>query len=474
MKVHIRNIVIIGSIVLICLTVAITFAYMTGTDTNAPTYPTIDNAASVYENAVNTLKHTDNISLQITYKKETLLENEYITEQSVQTISYQDRNSNTIKAKTAEKLTIGTHTADIEEVFYKNQLYLNINGCLFRGNMATDAYLSRYTPAAPLSAALYNSVTGEDTGSGYNIYFSAPKQLEAWTAIDGAILRQANGTTHINAEGLLTRSIYTASYNVDEINFRISVTVEIDYNNIAPIQVPEQNNAYVELTSPDAPRILEVACGYLLDANGILATCNDEIICEAFGDRRNQKVTLRTNLDTAWSAQVDTEVELINSSKAGSGSSYTQQEIFKENTYSISIDGAHAIPNDHIDINAMRSYCRDLLVGTIILPQYITGAVITETENTYLIEFTGNDTFAQVIDAEACISLYQDGNVLKSTSQGYSVNTMNCSLEISKDTGLPLRSGLYYQGIYTIDELPYPLTYQTDHEYILLNEEAGA
>jgi len=210
-----------------------------------------------------------------------------------------------------------------------------------------------------------------------------------------------------------------------------------------------------------------------LDAGDIQAVCQDSIFCEAFGDKRNQTITLKSIQNTAWSAQVDTTVEIINSSKAGTTTNYTQKEIFEDNAYSISVDGGDPTVNKDIDVNTMRNYCQDLLVSTILLPDYITGATITESEDVYTIELTGNDTFAQLIDAEACATLYNNAQVLSSIAQSYTVEKMQCYLTISKSTGLPISSGLDYLGVHTIESFPYRLQFHADHNYILLNQEAG-
>lgn len=471
MKEHSRKITIFAGIALLLL-VAITVLVTTSdSDSPDPTYPTIENGSVIYENAVDILNSTDNLSVRISYKKETLLGNEFLTEQSAQQVRYQGLVNGPLQASATETLIIGNQTVELSEIFVENQLFLTVDGCQFYGDMDAETYLTRYTPAQPLNADNYNTVTGKDTGNGYTISFSDPKTIESWVLSDETAVHQSTGTAHINAEGQLTKSVYTASYTVNNLDIRISVTVEIDYADTDPISLPDNHGEYIKLESPDAPRILEKACGYLLDATGVQGTCNDSIFCEAFGDQRNQTVVLNTAQDTTWTAQVDTTVEIINSSKAGTATNYTQREIFQNNTYSISVDNGPESINKDIDINKMRSYCSDLLVGTIMLPQYITGASITENEDTVTIELTGNDVFARLIDAEACTTLYQDANILGATAQSYTVDTMRCYLTVDKQTGLPIGSGLDYRGIYTIEQFPYRMELQSDHQYTLMHEK---
>lgn len=474
MKEHRRSIAIIGSVMLLLFAVVIFLVATTLSDAPDPTYPTIENASVIYEDAIDILNSSDNISLRISYKKETLLGDEFLTEQSVQNITYQGLVSDSLKASATEKLMVGNHTVELSEIFTEGNLYLTIDDCQFFGDMDSKSYLSRYSPAQLLHTELYKTITGENTGNGYTIFFSDPLNIESWASTNTTQLRQSSGTAYIDASGQLTKSVYTVSYTVDNLHIRLSATVEIIYDNTAPISVPSNTETYIKLTSPDAPRMMEKACGYLLDATDVQGTCIDTIYCEAFGDTRKQTVTLKTAQNTAWSAQVDTSVEIINSSKAGTSTNYTQQEIFKDNTYTISVDSAPKTINKDIDINAMRSYCQDLLVGTILLPQHIANASVSESEDMYIIELTGNDSFAKIIDAEACATLYQNPHILSETAQSYEVDTMRCYLTIDKNTGLPIGSGLDYKGSYTIEQFPYLIAYQSDHQYTILTEEAGA
>lgn len=474
MKKRFRINAVLCCALLIVLSILTVLLCRSCTDSEAPTYPTIDNAPALYDTAVNVINSAKDLSLQISYKKETLIGNEFITEQSKQHITYEELNTDLMRAYTEETLMVGDQTINITEVYSKDKIYLTVDGCQFQGAMDAEAFIIRHIPAQLLNAELYDTISGIDTDNGYMLTFSDATALESWVQANGASYKQANCTAYISTDGYLTKSIYTVSYAVADINVRLSATVEISYDNASPVQLPENVDNYIELECPDAPRILEKACGYLLDASSINAVCKDSIYCEAFGDQRNQTVTLRTSQDNSWSAQIDTQVELINNSKSGSATTYTQKELFADNVYSISVDNAPPTISDDIDISAMRSYCRDLLVGTIILPQYITGATITEEDNFYTIHFTGNETFAILIDAEACSILYKDDGILRNTAQSYTTTTMNCFLKIDKTTGLPVSSGFDYQGLYSIENLPYQLLYQSDYQYALLNNEPGA
>ena len=236
------------------------------------------------------------------------------------------------------------------------------------------------------------------------------------------------------------------------------------------ITLPDNLESYTPITYLDGPRELEIACGQLLTANCATAAYTDTISCEAFGDIRRQSIDVKTCSADAWTAQVDTKVSLENSGKQGAAVTTQKSEIFENNTYIARVDGGAPVTGD-IRAKDMQSYCQDILVATIMLPDHITDAKVTQTDNAYHLEYTGNADFAKMLSDEACATLYQKADTLTMIAQSYNTDGVSCYLTVDKVTGLPTASGFSYDGTYIISELPYKLSYQADQSYYLLTEE---
>ena len=472
MKKQLRMAAVIGGAILLLTVVVVSILSNSPPSDGNSTYPTVADADLLYNNAADIVKTAQNISLEISQTKEIIADSENFKEQSLQSVRYEALGTDRMRGAVEETISIGSHDIKISEIYADSTGYFTVAGSSFRGSISPEAYQKRYAPAVPLSAELYGSITGVDAGDTTIITFTQSTDIEPWIAEAGAQSICADGTAYINKSGQLTKSVYSVQYALEGTNIRYTVTVEIDYADPAPIQIPENAASYTQIAYLDGPRMLEKACGYLLEATSITANYSDRISCEAFGDERTQTITLNMTDTADWSAQMDTELTLMNSSKAGVVSTLLQTEYFIDNTYTITVNGGEPTPNTDIDAAAMREYCQDLLVGTIMLPKYITDANITETEHAYHIAFSASEEFAQILRAEACTTLYQSSDILTQQSQSYTTDTISCYLTLDKTTGLPTASGFQYLGTYTLDALPYRLQYQADQHYAPLGDTA--
>lgn len=473
MKDRSRNFLIIsGIIALIALSIVVVIITKSCASAGDRPYPTIDNSAELYESACSTASNLTDFTVQISTEKVFSPESKQITERSTQTISFSAFNTENMRAITDETLSYNNHNVEISEIYADSTVYTTINGSRFQGNILYDAYILRYAPLLPINSELYSAISGVDTGDSYLISFSGATSLESWADHQAYKLIDASASVRILKDGTIKESKYIASYSVNGMTVQNTVTVEITDTESVQIQPPENPSDYTVLTSLDAPRMLEKACGYLSDAKSIDSHYKDRILCEAFGDQRNQDIQLKASNNGDWSAEIITNIDIVNSSKAGVTSSLTQTEKFHNNKYSITIDNVPQDTNSDITLGDMQRYCRDLLVGTVMLPQYITDATINDADDTLTITLTGNSNFAKLLDAEACATLYKDDSVLTDLMQSYTINTIECYLKINKLTGLPIASGFKYQGTYVINDLPYSLEFFADQEY-LLAKEAG-
>ena len=104
-----------------------------------------------------------------------------------------------------------------------------------------------------------------------------------------------------------------------------------------------------------------------------------------------------------------------------------------------------------------------------MLPEYISGTDLTETDTRFSIEFRANEAFAQLLAQEACATLYQNPDILTNMAQTFTTDRITCYLHVDKATGFPVASGFHYEGTYIVSALPYKLVFKADQNYAIEN-----
>lgn len=460
-----------AAVVLALVTIVFLPSHSSNQSANDTTAPLAD-ATALYQNATDRLLGADALELTVSQTKETVIGSEAFIEKSEQRITYSALNTDQPAGMLTEAVTIGTHDVSIQELFIDGVGYFTVAGAHFQGNITFQEYQGRYLPAVPFCTDLYRSITVVNDGDTAVITLTNATGIEDWCNPGGVQFVSAEGTAYLDSTGSLTKYQYKASYSHNNIFVRFDATVQINTSPSSVITPPTDTSAYKKIDNLDGPRMLEKACGHLLKAGSVTAKYTDTISCQAFGDHRTQSVTLNLVDTTQFLAKIDTTLAISNSGKLGPERKIRQTERFTDGVYQITTDSSTPTGNTDIDTEAMRQYSRDLLIGTIALPQYITGVNVSESEDNYRIDFTANEEFAKNISQQACKTLYQDELILSKQSQEYKTNAISCYLTIHKETGLPVASGFQYKGTYTIDALPYQLIYQADQQYDLITDHA--
>ncbi len=456
-------------IALVALVIAV-FGIVENLDTTDESYLSLSDAAALYDHAVATATAQESINATVSYVKETTIEGEVFRENAQQQLVYQNLGSNQFRGLVTESLTAGTHTVEITELYVDGQCYLTIADVPFRCQLNPEDYRARYTPIVPIDPTIYSTVTGIERNSEKIITFQDATAPESWVIPEGYTLQNAEGTAYLDAENQLKKSVYTVTYTTGHAFVKLSVSVELQPASSQSIQVPTDTKAYTPLTYLDGPRMLEIASGHLMDCGNIRANYLEKIHCQLFGDLRTTKISLDTNHINGWFAQVNTTVTMENTGKTGAISTKQQTEIFENNSYYVRVDHTDSAENQEVSKDAMRSYCQDILVNTVILPEHISEASVTETPSTLEIQFHTTADFAELLKSEALTALYQNPTILQ--DKEYQTQSVLCYLHVDKATLLPLASGFQLTGNYEVDNLQYPLTYSTEQTYQLFKTES--
>lgn len=340
-------------------------------------------------------------------------------------------------------------------------LYVDLNGSRFCGEVSEDF---SYPPELLLTAQNYSQISGIKRSEEITMEFAEPSAAEPWALPEGAILQAACGNLKALKDGTLLENSYQITYTLGQKEVTQTVTAKPSQsaeNDLASFD----SSGYLRIENIEAPILLERMSGYLLQSPKTGASYREYIYCQTFGDQRTRDMHLEMNNADPFYAELTTNAALLNSSRGESSSSVLQTETFQNGTYTRQGSGTDPITDETITEDRFRKHCNDILVGTILLPQFITSTTKEEDDSSITYHFTPNQELAGLLCDEASQNLYQDPTVLSSLASNSATEVLSAYLQIDKATGLPLSSGIHYKGIYTITELPYRLEYTTDQTY---------
>lgn len=445
-----------------------------GQETTAPetdTYtvePTPIAGDTLYRQAANRASALQNLTLTITTQKTTVVGGESFSEERSQTLAYSGLGTGDFAATMEGTVTIGSQTIAVSELFSKKNVYFTVNDVCISGQMTAGEFCNRYAPVVPLDASLYGSILAEPDDSGMRLSFTEPKGAESWVIPEEAALISANGSALLDTSGTLLQSTYDITYSYGPAVIRQTVTVDLHTDTPPQISAPSDPSNYIPLAYPDAPMMLEIANGYLLQAASVSAVATDTIVSQAGGIGRTQVV--RLNMYGSGAEQmsdVDTSVSLVDYGRKEETTTYHQTEHFQNDQYTIRVDGGDAAAVSTVTAPLMRNYCQTLLVGSILLSECVERAKMSELDSIYLLELTAGEDMAQMLCRSACQTLFGNENFLTDLSSDYATDRLECYLAIDKYTGFPTAAGISYSGTHIIDETPYLLTAQQDQSYTL-------
>lgn len=433
--------------------------------------PTIADAENIFTSAASQFDPTLDHILRISRTTEMTVDGSVFLEVSERTVRYDLRSSDQMHIQLQETISSGAHSISVSELYTDGTVYLTVNDTPFVSTCSAEVYKETLTPAVILTPALYSDISGFDNGSNYTINFSEPAGAEKWLSGEIVTLLDARGVATVDYDGHLASSMYTAAYQQNGIHYRTTAHVYIAQVDVA-VALPEDTSAYTPISYWAGPKTLERACGFLIQADRISSSYTDSIYFQAIGDHRTQSITLHAYNDSNWSMSMTTDVSLKNNTKQDQEITYTKNELFHDNQYSVSSNGDGPSANTGINVDTVYNYFQDQLVSTIILPKDISAADVTESENTLRILFTGTEAFGNFLTESACQILYQNPNLLADTGANITTKRLQCYLDIDRSSGLPIASGIEFTGSYKTEGLPYQLEYSAAQSYYIPSDAA--
>lgn len=452
-------------IVAIAILAAVSVSYLVLRQ-SSNTAKTLENPVDFYNKSCSKIRTAEQLELSALILTKSNVNGCEFTESNEQTFRASSLDSEKMKAQRTQTIVSGNHKTELTETYLGGNAYIMLSGCLFSGPCEAQDFLQQTPPPVLLDSANYSHIQGTIQGNHAVISFSGAKQIESWLPIENAKLVDAQGTASI-VDSKLIKCDYSITYRVADALVTKQYTVHIADTVAHAIATNVDIDNYTKISSPYAPLALEIAAGYLSQAPAVSAKYEEFILCEAFGDTREKNVNIYLSQQDAWCAKLITSVCLSNTSQTDKAVEMRQTETYINGKHLVSQNGSDPKEDATTTEAALRTYCNELLLGTIILPQHITCVEITQTPSAYRIVYNVNDEFVRNVSHYACNTLYNDASILERIANDEEGAIANCYLEVSKDTLLPLASGVQYTNSYTINGLRYPLIYEARHQYTL-------
>lgn len=463
---------LIAAAVLVAVAAAAACIIAPQSSDEAPTEPAtteaqsmiLSDAASVYLQASDEFSDRQNASITVTSTVNMTVAGTTFTEETQQTIHYQWRGTNGTRASVLGSVRIGDYRFDTAHYYAGGIAYLILNETAFCSTMTAAQFQGCYIPAVTIDPSHYGSITGIDTGEFTSIIFHQANAPEAWAAGSDTRLISANASAILDADRRLTESTYEITCMRGDAVIRQRLHMQILPTEQAP-QLPSLTDS-IPVESLDGLTALERACGYLLQAEAVRSSSTETIFCEAFGDDRKQTVTMHMNgPDAEFTAGITTEVSLYNSSRGGDVTNISRDLQFSSGMATLSENDIPPVERADITVDVMKKHCRNMLINTILLPDFICAATVSETDETYIYHFEANNQMSELMCENICTILYQTPELLDAMASERTNLVMNGSLTLDKHTGLPLSSGIGYESTHTIENFPYALQYETEQTY---------
>lgn len=448
----------------ICFLVGTVLSLLAGNDDTTNKIVYIENPAELYDKAAKVLESGD-LQLTVTVNTKITIDRTTYNESRKQVVRFDRSEPKDHRYCMQEELTMGTHRVVYENYYIDNNYYQVISGVplqIVTNETLNKATISKVFPAPALDQTLYKQITGIHTDDGYQIEFSEATALEDWAGPQQALLKSASGTAILSNDEHLLSCSYTAAFTYNSILYEVTCQLTPEPN---PTVVTLPDVSWIDVTAPEALLRLELAVGILVQANPIFATYQEDVYFEALGDRRGRIITLRLDDVAPLSGEIVTETTTTNDSRLDQSDKTIKTETFTDGKYTVLKNNGEVAIDPSIDADAMTAYLHNQLISTIMLPEYIANCTKEDNGATVRYNLTGNTAFAEFLCRNAGQQLYGDPELLTGETDSMETVHLTCFLELDRETGFPLASGIRYEGSYTAEGLPYRFTYEAAQTY---------
>ncbi len=401
--------------------------------------------------------------LTATVEKQIKVGSEIFTESRSQKISCSAFNSEQPELSAKETITIG-NLEYVQSKHYQNGIaFLMMEDGNFSSACAFDEISGSLAPYFIIDPTLYKTVSVEKADGALRVSFQDPTQAESWISSEGTFIA-ANGYVVLSEAGELYEMGYTLTTDIDGTQLTQTVTATPQDATPVDTTIPNEIDC-MRISSIQSPEILESACAFLQQAVNIDSETQTVTVSDAFGLKRTQTTELSMRgQDETFQADVSTQVTQTDASRDSKPSVMKQVEKFSGGQYTVTVDNEKPNAVEGVTAQSMRKYCQDILLGNILLPQYLNEANLSKSDK-MTITFNATKEMADIIRSNISQTLYNDPTFLESVSDKIENKAMKCYLTVQSGTGLPVAAGMTYEGTHNIDNATYLISYKFDQTY---------
>lgn len=417
------------------------------------------NPVELYKKAAKKILQADSLSLSISTATNIKRGDEIYTETSNETLLYNNMGNTDMVSHSLQTKTYDDYEITIEKIYKNDVVYYTIAHGAFLTRATQEEYLSGNLPAVLLNETLYESILIESEDNPSEIKFSQPKKAESWALPQDAELTEASGTAKLISDNAL-QTIYELTYQLDGAEimeiFRVDATISTQKI------TPPNADKYLPISDIAPLLLMEQSVGYLHQADKVTATTQQDISSEATGHTWSQTSILNFyNTDNSCTVQQDITTTVVDRGDDNASTTKTQSIVYADNKYTSTIDAEKPVHRTDVTDDAMRTYCRDNLVSTILMSKHITSIEEKNEDGIIALSFTANEDMADTMCQNAWQILFGNPNYISHLE----TVKMTGHIYIDKATLLPVQSGVSYNGAYSKDNHNYHLIFNAEQKY---------
>ena len=447
------------------------------TTTAAPTEPPVD-PAKLYAEAVDALNGMTELSVIQCSTLEVTVGGETFTTSENHTLSYTGIGTEAMAATATSILNYDDIEAKSEEIYTDGKAYLHVTygtaSFKCQSEMTSEDYAARFMPAALLDAALYASLTHEETGSGYILSFTEATTAESWLGLpEDTVIESAEGTVTLTADKKISASEYSITYAIAGVHYSLSVRQD-HYATVVTKEAPSNPDDYLTIGHPDVPLWMIRAVSHLYNAETYSTQTSQLSITAAGGAYLVDNISVDIFGSGAdLMAKIEQDISMTDYSTGyGQESTYNSVELFRDGQYTMTVDDGEPQKNSTVTADMVIDYVSTILDRWLPGLDSLTGAELTDLGGSILIEYTLDEEYSEFMSQDVTSLFYNDPDFLNGLASSYKTKTMEGYLALDKYSGLPTALGIDYQASHTIQGQSYDLTQQTDQSFLLASPAA--
>ena len=454
------------------LALAMLFALVGCTQEEAPpetTQPGAEQFKEMYEEAAKKLESSATVTLDVELTEFLHVEDKEFETDKKQVVSYGGLGTDAVLIRMEEDVKYSEEedaeddaTTPYSEIYTNGTVYVELADiAAFSGDMTQEEADLRYVPVTLFDTSLYGEITMK---TGNTISFAAPTAAESWAMPAGATFLEADGSVTFKADGSIHSMDYTVTYEYGTAWFCrfVTATPRAEADEVA---VPEDAEDYTKLQYPLA--LYKVFATEKLLELAETATTNKSETYTSYAGAVEYTKTRTMNMhgiDDDMLTKFESDVHIYSSDGS---ETMSQDEVYQDGKYTISTDDGVPTTQTGVKADDIREAALAELTTSIAPPAYWQDVTVAEMGGLQLLEFTYNEDFGNNMQNAVCTTLFNDPSLLNKLATKYENKEITGYLSVESYSGLPVSSGMYYEGSHTIEKDDYLISLQADQSYQL-------